>query len=85
MRFRRKLRNVFLITLSEHPEILLEILSSQERKKKFQPEKPLFVVGVARGHQEACHLACSIILEVYQSTGSFQVKEYLYKKHFQDF
>lgn len=79
----RNVENIFLITLSEYPQVLLEILSVSEKRKKFYPKKNCLVVGVAKGYEESCNLACSIIMDVYGKTGGFQVKEYLLKKHFQ--
>ena len=79
----KKVRNLFLITLSEQPGTLLEIFSVLERRQKFYPKKNCFVVGVAKGYEESCNLACKIIMDIYGKTDGFQVKEYVLEKHFQ--
>lgn len=68
---------IYLITLSDNPHNLLEILPSvvllQKRAMGFCPQ----VVGMARGKAEAMELVSQIIEEIYQETGSFEVEEYI--------
>ncbi len=73
--------NIFVITLSENEGGLLEVISAVELMQRGYPKDRLFVVGVAKGYEEACDLACGIVLEVYRKTGNFKVKEYLRERH----
>lgn len=73
--------NLYVIALSKSPGGLLEIISTVELMQKAYPKKELFIVGLARGYETARELAARIVLEVYEETGAFGVKEYLLLKH----
>lgn len=73
--------NLYVIALSKSPGGLLEIISTVELMQKVYPKKELFIVGLARGYETARELAARIVLEVYEETGAFGVKEYLLSKH----
>lgn len=66
-----------LITLSDHPEHLLEIIATA-----YLVQRPLqalcpMVVGIARDKEEALELTQKILMETYEHRGDFQVREYL--------
>ncbi len=69
--------NMYVIALSRNDTGLLEIVSTLELMQKGYPKEGLFVVGIAKGYEVARDLALRIVLEVYEKTGGFQVKEYL--------
>ena len=48
--------------------------------QKGYPKKELYVVGLAKGYDEAVEVAASIVDEVYQNTGGFAVRPYLEEK-----
>ena len=48
--------------------------------QKGYPKKDLYVVGLAKGYDEAVEVAASIIDEVYRQTGAFDVASYLREK-----
>ncbi len=73
--------NLYLVTLSRGPGKLLEIVSTLTLMQRAYPKEGLFVVGLARGYEQAVCLATQIILEVYQETGGFDVKSDLLNKH----
>ena len=68
---------IYLVTLSDNPHNLLEILPSvvllQKSAMGFCPE----IVGMARGKAEAMELVRQIVEETYQETGSFEIEEYI--------
>lgn len=68
---------IFLITLSSNPDNLLEIISAlmlkQDTLRSLCPE----IIGIAHGKEEAMKLVESILNQVYQETGTFQVQNYL--------
>lgn len=74
--------DIFVITLSGNESGLLEIISTIELMQKAYPKEELFVVGIAKGYEQARELACKIVLEVYENTGEFKVKDYLLKKQY---
>lgn len=67
---------IYLVTLSENPNNLLEILPAltlvQETAARMCPE----IVGIAKGKEEAFDLITDMIQDIYEETGSLNVKEY---------
>ena len=76
--------NMYLIVLSAYGHSLLEILSTVEVMQKAYPKKDLFVVGIAKGKEEAKELACNILLDIYHKTGSFATREYFLNQETSD-
>ena len=73
--------DIYLITLSDNDNNLLDIISSNyflqpHFKKKFIDSK-LYVVGLAKGYEEALEVVRTIIDEVYSNTGGFDIPGYL--------
>lgn len=73
--------NIYIIALSSNPENLLDIIPSWELMQNCYPKSELLVVGVDRGYENAIELASVIIMDVYQETGTFQVRDYFLEKH----
>lgn len=71
------LPGVYLLTLSDHPQNILEIIPAVLLKQKLVVHLCPLVIGVAYGKEEAMELVCGIVEEVYRKTGSFCVEEYL--------
>lgn len=76
--------NTFVISLSNSDHNLLEIISTLELMQKGYPKDRMFIVGVAKGYEQALELACSIVMEIYEKTGDFNVKEYLHERQYAD-
>ena len=72
--------NIYVITLASNPQNLLDIIPSHELLQKGYPKKGLYVVGLAKGYDEAVDVAVSIIDEVFHETGAFEVAAYLKAK-----
>lgn len=72
--------NIYVITFASNEQNLLDIIPSYELLQKGYPKKDLYVVGLAKGYEEALSVAASIIEEVYQNTGTFAVRKYLTEK-----
>lgn len=68
---------IYIISLAANPENLLDIIPAWEVMQKFYPKKNLFIVGLAKGWEEAVEVVQRIVLEVYENTGGFGVREYL--------
>ena len=67
---------VYLVTLSENPGNLLEIIPSYMLIQKSYYAKCPEIIGMANGKDEATDLAVDIVKNIYGETGAFQVKEY---------
>ena len=67
---------VYLVTLSENPGNLLEIIPSYMLIQKSYYAKCPEIIGMAKGIDEATDLAVDIVKNIYGETGAFQVKEY---------
>ena len=67
---------IYLITLSENPHNLLEILPAltlvQETAARICPE----IVGIAKGKEEALDLITEMVQTIYEETGELNIKEY---------
>lgn len=72
--------NIYVITLPSSRKNLLDIVPAQELLQKAYPKKNLYIIGLAKGYEEAIELAGSIIAEVYRHTGAFAVTDYLLDK-----
>jgi hypothetical protein len=68
---------IYLLTLSDNPDNLMEIVPAmlliQKNLYRLCPQ----VIGMARSKDSAISLATSVIEQTYQATGNFNVKEFL--------
>jgi len=76
--------NIFVITMSRSQTGLLEIISTIELMQKSYPKEELFIVGIAKGYETACQLACNIVMEIFEKTGNFQIKEFLLERQYRE-
>lgn len=70
-------RSIYVIALASNRQNLLDIIPAQELLQKAYPKKQMYVVGLAKGYEEALETAAKIVLEVYKNTGGFALREYL--------
>src|SRR5699024_5716676 len=68
---------IYLLTLSDNPNNLLEFLPAASLKQKAVYRLCPTIIGIAWGKEEAIELTCQILKEVYERTGSFRVEDYL--------
>lgn len=68
---------VYLLTLSDTPGNILEIIPASLMLQKTLRRLCPPVLGMAKGKDSAMELAVMIIEEVYHNTGGFQIKEYM--------
>lgn len=82
IRKRRFQKDTFLIMLSHNPDNLLDIMSAnyllQPYFKKRKNIKDIYVIGLAKGKDEALELVRTVIDEVYTQTGAFDIRGYLH-------
>lgn len=68
---------IYLITLSDNPGNLLEIIPAAMLLQKSYYAICPEIIGMAKGKDNAIDLASAIVKEIYAATGAFEVKEYL--------
>ena len=68
---------IYLITLSDNPENIMEIVPAVMLMQKTAYDLCPVIIGMARGKDEALELVRSVVEEVYIQTGSFAIKEYV--------
>lgn len=68
--------DVYVIALSSNPENLLDIIPSWELMQAYYPKKEMLVVGVDKGYGNAMELAGRIVMDVFQKTGSLNIRDY---------
>lgn len=73
--------DVYLIVLPSNNDNLLEMFRATELKQPHYHNKHIwkniYVVGIAKGYDEAVGVMEQILTEVYHNTGGFKVREYL--------
>lgn len=67
--------SIYIIALSSENN-LLEIYHCAFLQQKYYNKKTLFIVGIAGGYEEAIEVTQKIIMDVYNKTGGFKMKEY---------
>lgn len=68
---------VYLLTLSNNPDNLMEILPAVSLKQKAARDLCPVIFGMAGSKDSAIELACRILREVYAETGAFGIDDYL--------
>ena len=72
--------HMYVISLPQNNDSLLEIISTKELMQRYYPKKNLVIVGIAKGYEEAVTMAATIVVETMNSLGSTNVKQYLKEK-----
>lgn len=72
--------DTYLVTLSNNPDNLLDIYSAkfllQPHFKDAHILDDIYVIGIAKGRDEAFKVIENIISDVYSNTGGFKLREY---------
>ncbi len=77
VKHRRPQRDAYLITLATNEKNLLDIYPANTMLWHYFYKSSILIVGIAGSHEEAVELACQIVTQVYQDTGSFNVRSYI--------
>lgn len=67
---------VYCIAFASHPDNLFDILDANELLFPHYKKTEIHIVGIARGKDEAINLVQSMLMEVYNHTGDFDVRTY---------
>ena len=73
----RDVPGVYLLTLSGHPDNILEMIRASFLTQKALHRQCPRVVGIASGRDNALALLVQIVEETFENTGNFRVEEYL--------
>lgn len=73
---RRLTYDVYCIALASHPGNLFDIMNANELLFPHYQRTEVKIVGLAKGREEAISLVQDMIMEIYQNTGSFNVRDY---------
>mgnify|MGYP005754204389 CR=1 FL=1 len=68
---------IYLLTLSENPHNLMEILPAVSLIQRTAADLCPEIIGIASGREEALELVEEIVSTIYKDTGDVQLKEYL--------
>lgn len=67
---------IYCIAFASHPDNLFDILDANELLFPHYKRSQIRIVGLAKGREEALKLVQNMLMEVYQKTGSFDVRTY---------
>lgn len=67
---------VFCITFSSNRDNLFDILNANELRFPYYHKTDVYIIGLTKGREEALHMVQDLLIEVYQNTGEFKVREY---------
>lgn len=73
---KRMTYDVYCIALASHPGNLFDIMNANELLFPYYQKSNIKIVGLAKGRDEAISLVQDMIMEIYHSTGSFDVRGY---------
>ena len=71
---------LYLITLSNHPDNMLDLMLEKEALQKCYSQVGLKVVGIAGSKKEAIQIVQRIVEESLKETGSADVRDFLKAK-----
>lgn len=73
---RRLTSDIYCIAFASSPENLFDIINANELLFPHYQKFDIKIVGLAKGKEEATRLTQSMLMEVYDKTGGFDVRAY---------
>lgn len=67
---------LYCITLASNDKNLFDIIETNELLFRHYKNNTIYIIGLAKGKDRAIQIVQDLILEVYQHTGGFKVREY---------
>lgn len=68
--------NVYCITFASNPNNLFDIMDANELLFPHNKKNDICIIGLAKGKAEAILLAKTMLTEIYNQTGEFNVRAY---------
>lgn len=75
---------VYCITFASNPSNLFDIINANEIIFPYYSQKGLYVLGLATSREQAKLVVKDMLVEVYQATGDFKVRDYFAEKELHD-
>ena len=75
IRFNKPQLGVYVITLATNEKNSLDIYPSNVLLQKYYKKRDLTIVGIAEGREESLMLVQRIVMDCYNQTGQYLVKE----------
>ena len=69
--------DVYVLCLADVPGNIMDIYPSYVLNQKYYKNKKLFVLGIAKSYNEAMSVMEKIIMDCYEKTGGFDLKEFV--------
>ncbi len=76
-------RDIYVIALPSNPENLLDIYPAKVLLQSHFQKQDIWILGIAKGYQEAIEGAGRIIVSIYEITKGFAIKEYFKNQMFE--
>lgn len=67
---------IYCITIASNTDNLFDIINANELLFPYYERKDMYIIGLAESKLEAKLLVKDMLLEVYNNTGGFKVREY---------
>ncbi len=67
---------VYCITFATNTNNLFDIINVNELLFPYYQRKDIYIIGLANSREEAKELAANMLIEIYNNTGDFKVREY---------
>lgn len=80
MKHKRWIPSVYLVVSATDRDNKIEIYETPQLAQPVFAKREFLVLGVAVGYGEAMDLVCTIVDDIYRSTGGINVEEYLRKQ-----
>lgn len=72
---------VFVITLPANDNNVLDIYPSHILLQPYYKKQNMMILGIACGNDEALEVVQDIIMDSYQTTGDFRIKDFIESVH----
>jgi hypothetical protein len=67
---------IYCITYASNPDNLFDIMNANELLFPYYKRKDMYIIGLAESKLEAEFLVKDMLMEIYNNTGTFKVREY---------
>lgn len=69
-------KGVYCITFASNPNNLFDIIAADELCFPHYQNCKIHILGLAKGREEAKHVVKDMIIDIYQNTGDFKVRDF---------
>lgn len=69
-------KNLYCITFASNPKNLFDIYNTKQFSTPYYQKQDIHILGLAKNKDKAYKLVSRMLVEVYEKTGDFKVREY---------